>query len=297
MPVERHLVTLESEDGQEHDAILHIDERAARVRERKSGRRTAIVHAHGALGNFLVGTLRFLPGPLARAGFPVLVVETRLANVGQLFGSAIFDEATYDVHAGARWLRDNGFRRIVASGVSSGAALVIRYAASRHVPYLRGVVALSTPWGLPQAMRRRAERYGAEPSYREMTRIVRDALSDPREPGRDRVFVIEKTRGPTRSPAHSEVYTYRTWWSTRGPNALGAMPFRQIGQIWAPILLLQGSADDLVEVGEAHALRRVAARSGNAEVDVEIVTDAGHLFRGHEMAVIDRVTRWLRAHA
>lgn len=297
MAVERYLVTLTSEDGEEHDAILHIDERAARVRERKTGRRTAIVHAHGALGNFLVGTLRFLPGPLARAGFPVLAVETRLANVGQLFGSGVFDEATFDVHAGAEWLRKNGFRRVIVSGVSSGAALVIRYAASRHVPYLRGVLALSTPWGLPQAMRRRAERYGAEPSYREVTRIVRDTLGDPRPPVRDRIFVIEKARGPTRMPAHSEVYTYRTWWSTRGPNALGAMCFRQIGQIWAPICLVQGSGDDLVNVGEAHALARVARRAGNDQVEVDILPNAGHLFRGFEVSLVDTVTRWLRVHA
>jgi len=295
--VERYLVTLTSEDGEEHDAILHIDERAARGRERRTGRRTAIVHAHGALGNFLVGTLRFLPGPLARAGFPVLVVETRMANVGQLFGGGLFDDATFDVHAGAEWLRTNGFRRVIASGVSSGAALVIRYAASRHVPYLRGVIALSTPWGLPQSMRQRSERYGAEPSYREMTRIVRDALGDPHPAERDRIFVIEKTRGPTRTPAHSEVYTYRTWWSTRGPNALGAMSFRQIGQIWAPICLVQGSGDDLVSVGETYALARVARRAGNDQVDVEIVPTAGHLFRGHEMAVINTVTRWLRDRA
>jgi len=297
VPVERHLVTLTSEDGEEHDAILHIDERAARVRERSTGRRTAIVHAHGALGNFLVGTLRFLPGPLARAGFPVLVVETRLANVGQLFGPAIFDEATFDIHAGAKWLRANGFRRVVVSGLSSGAALVIRYAASRHVPYLRGVMALSSPWGLPQSMRKRAERYGAEPSYLEMTRIVRDAVSDPHAESRDRVFVIEKARGPSSRPEHSEVYTYRTWWSTRGPNALGAMAFRQIGQVWAPILLVQGTADQLVEVGEAYALARVARRAGNRRVEVKTLPDSGHLFKGHEVALIDTMTRWLRAHA
>ena len=297
MPVDRHLVTLTSEDGEEHDAILHIDERAARVRERHSGRQTAIVHAHGALGNFLVGTLRFLPGPLARAGFPVLVVETRLANVGQLFGSAIFDDATFDVHAGAEWLRNNGFRRVVASGLSSGGALVLRYAASRHVPYLRGVMALSVPWGLPQSMRRRSERYGAEPSYREMTRIVRDAVSDPNTPDRDRVFVVERTRGPSRLPEDSEVYTYKTWWSTRGPNALGAMTFRQIGQIWAPILLVQGTADELVEVGEAHALARIARLAGNDNVDVQIIPEAGHLFKGHDVTLIDTMTRWLRDHA
>jgi hypothetical protein len=76
MPVDRRLVTLTAADGEEHDALLEIDLRAARGRTRATGRRTALVHVHGIMGNFLVGTLRFYPAPLARAGFPVLVLET-----------------------------------------------------------------------------------------------------------------------------------------------------------------------------------------------------------------------------
>ncbi len=56
MPVDRHLVTLTASDGEIHDALLEIDERAARSRQRVSGRRTAVVHSHGIMGNFLVGT-------------------------------------------------------------------------------------------------------------------------------------------------------------------------------------------------------------------------------------------------
>ncbi len=69
MPVEYQLVTLTGADGHEHDALFVIDERAARRRMRMTGRRTACMHVHGIMGNFLVGTLRFLPAPLAREGF------------------------------------------------------------------------------------------------------------------------------------------------------------------------------------------------------------------------------------
>ena len=96
MAIVRQLVTLTAADGQFHDALFNIDERALRIRQRATGRRTAIVHIHGIMGNFLVGTLRFYAAPLARAGFPVLVLETRMANVGQLFGQAIFEEAAVD---------------------------------------------------------------------------------------------------------------------------------------------------------------------------------------------------------
>ncbi|MEO2138636.1 MAG: hypothetical protein ABGX91_00175, partial [Thermoleophilia bacterium] len=109
MGVERVLATIPAVDGEVHDALLHIDERPTRVRERATGRRTALIHVHGIMGNFLVGTLRFLPARLARAGFPTLVVETRMGNVGQLFGTAIFEDAVKDIAAAWGWLQAEGY--------------------------------------------------------------------------------------------------------------------------------------------------------------------------------------------
>jgi dipeptidyl aminopeptidase/acylaminoacyl peptidase len=296
VPVARRLVTLTAEDGELHDALFEIDERATRGRARASGRRTAIVHVHGIMGNFLVGTLRFLPAPLARAGYPVLVLETRMGNVGQLFGQAIFEEAIRDVEAAVRWLREEGFDTIVLSGYSSGAALATRFAATHHVPDLRGLVCLGSPWGLPQAMKSRADRYGARPEYRELVEMVRRAIgANPDRPEDDRLFVVEQSRGPTPRPADSEVYTYRTWWHSRSPNATPAMAFRQIGQVWAPILLVQGTADEVVRFEEAVALAEVARAAGNPDVTVIRLDDAGHSFSGHEIPTLDAVISWLRA--
>lgn len=295
MPVDRRLVTLTAEDGEVHDALLEIDERAARARERHSGRRTALVHIHGIMGNFLVGTLRFYPSPIARAGFPVLVLETRMANVGQLFGQAIFDDAIRDVEAAVRWLREQGFDTIVLSGYSSGATLATRFAATHHVPHVRGLVCLGNPWGLPQSMQRRSEQYGARPDYAELVQMVRRAIGgNPDAPEDDRLFVVEQSRGPSSRPADSEVYTYRTWWHSRGPAATSAMAFRQIGQVWAPVLLVQGTSDDVVQFEEAVALAGVARAAGNRDVTVIRIDDAGHAFRGHEMATLDAVVSWLR---
>jgi alpha-beta hydrolase superfamily lysophospholipase len=128
-----------------------------------------------------------------------------------------------------------------------------------------------------------------------LTESDRDALAA--DPDADRVFVIEKSRGPTREPRHGEVYTHRTWWSTRGPSATAAMAFRQIGQVWAPILMVQGTADELVEPWEPDGLATIARRAGNADVEVALLPDAGHLFKGHEVPLADLVVRWLREHA
>lgn len=291
-------MTLTAEDGEIHDALLEIDVRAARARERSSGRRTALVHVHGIMGNFLVGTLRFFPAPLARAGFPVLVLETRMGNVGQLFGQAIFGDAIRDVHAAVRWLRTQGFDTIILSGYSSGATLATRYAATHHVPDLRGLVCLGNPWGLPQSMQRRAEEFGAQPDYTELTTTVRSAIgADPDAPETDRLVVVERSRGPSARPVDSEVYTYRTWWHSRGPAAVSAMAFRQIGQVWAPILLVQGTDDEVVRFEEAVALARVARAGGNRDVTVMRINGAGHTFAGHEIATLDAVLSWLRRRA
>ncbi len=295
MPVDRRLVSLTAVDGEVHDALFEIDERAARGRARSSGRRTAIVHIHGIMGNFLVGSLRFYPAPLARAGFPVLVLETRMGNVGQLFGQAIFDDAIRDVEAAVRWLRAQGYDTIILSGYSSGATLATRFAATHHVPDLRGLVCLGNPWGLPQSMELRANRFGAMPDYAELTATVRSAIgANPDAPENDRLFVMERSRGPSTRPPDSEVYTYRTWWHSRGPAATSAMAFRQIGQVWAPILLVQGTGDEVVQFEEAVALAGVARTAGNRDVTVIRIDEAAHSFAGHEIETLSAVTSWLR---
>ncbi len=298
MPVERRLVTLTAADGELHDALLEIDERAARVRERVSGRRTAVLHCHGVMGNFLVGTLRFLPGPLARAGFPVLVLETRMSNVGQLFGQAILSDAMLDIDAGVEFLADEGFDHIILSGYSSGAVIAARYASLRHLTNLRGLVGIGTPWGLPQSMEGRSLKYGSDPAFDDVVFRIRRAIGgDPRDPTKDRLFTIERSRGPTRQPHDSEVYTYRTWWESRGPNATAAMTFRQIGGVWAPILLVQGDDDEIVDLEETEGLAAVARRSGNLDVEIAVIPGARHEFKGSEILTLDAIIPWLRRKA
>jgi dipeptidyl aminopeptidase/acylaminoacyl peptidase len=295
MPVVRQLVTLTASDGHTHDALFEVDERATRARERLTGRRTALIHVHGIMGNFLVGTLRFYPAPVARAGFPIFVLETRMGNVGQIFGQAIFDEAVRDLDAAAKWLRQQGFDHLIVSGYSSGATLGTRFAATRHLPTLRGLACLGNPWGLPQSLENRARRWNAKPSYDEVVAEARGVLlGGGDDPKHDRLFVIERSRGPTEQPRDSEVYTFRTWWHSRGPEAVAAMAHRQIGQVRAPILLVQGTADEVVGLDEAEALARVARESGNRDVEVVHVEGAGHSFKGHEIFTRDTVIRWLR---
>jgi predicted alpha/beta-fold hydrolase len=157
MGVERVLATIRADDGEVHDALLHLDDRITRVRERSSGHRTAIIHVHGIMGNFLVGTLRFLPSRLARAGYPTLVVETRMGNVGQLFGKAIFEDAVRDIAAAFWWLEAEGYDRIVVCGYSSGATLAARYVATHHLQGIKGNGGSGAGHGLQRGCRKQKE--------------------------------------------------------------------------------------------------------------------------------------------
>lgn len=294
MPIERTLVTLNARDGEVHDALFHHDDRATRRRVRRSGRRTAQVHVHGIMGNFLVGTLRFVPAPSAAAGLPMLVAETRMGNVGQLFGTAILDDALRDLDAAVAWLRDEGYDRIVLSGYSSGAAMAVRFAATRQISDLAAVVLYGAPWGLPQSAESRCDQWGSDPSYAEVAATVHRAVSaDPDARLPDQLFVIHQSRGPSRRPADSEVYTWRTWWHSRGPNAVAAMTFRQIGAVRAPILLVQGTNDTVVSPDEAGRLAAVATAAGNTDVEVALIDGADHFFAGRELIVTSTVLRWL----
>ncbi len=297
MPVEYRFVSLTAADGAVHDAMLVIDERAARRRERMTGRRTACFHVHGIMGNFLVGTLRFVAPQVARDGYPVLVVETRMGNVGQLLGPGIFDLARLDLDAGVEWLREDGWTHLVAMGYSSGATMAVRWAATRHHTHLRGLALLGTPWGLPESLESRALRWGAEPTYEELYRRARAVMESPDGEAADRLFVIERSRGPTRSPGDSEVYTYRTWWHSRGPRAEPAKTHLQIGAVWAPILLIQGTTDEVVDPSEVHRLAHVARRHGNRDVEVVMIDGADHFFGGREVVTMRALLRWMRAHA
>lgn len=295
MGVERVLATIPADDGEIHDALLHIDDRITRVRERSTGVRTAIIHIHGIMGNFLVGTLRFLPSRLARAGYPTLVVETRMGNVGQLFGKAIFEDAVRDIAAAFWWLEAQGYERIVVCGYSSGATLAARYVATHHLQGIRAMISISGPWGLPQSLEARSRKWGAEPSYEEIVERLAAVVGDgtPDRPEDDRLFVIERSRGPSRRPQDSEVYTYRTWWHSRGPEAYAAMAFRQLPDVRVPTLLVQGTADDVVDPEEAERQRQLMENTGNENVTLVYVEGATHFYKGQEILLVDAITDFL----
>jgi len=73
-----------------------------------------------------------------------------------------------------------------------------------------------------------------------------------------------------------EIFTYKTWWFMAGPEAHAAMTYKHIDKISLPMLMIRGENDPLIEDWEAEALVLIARKSGNQNVRVKQIPDAGH---------------------
>ena len=219
-----------------------------------------------------------------------------MGNVGQLFGKAIFDDAVKDIAAAWSWLQSEGYDSVVVCGYSSGATLAARYVATHPHHAVRGLVSISGPWGLPESLEKRSREWGAEPTYDEIVARLAEVVGEgtPDSPADDRLFVIERSRGPTRRPKDSEVYTYRTWWHSRGPEAHAAQAYRQLPHVTVPTLFTQGDADEVVFPDEAERQVELMHQSGNERVHIARIPGATHFYKGQEILLVDAITSFLR---
>jgi alpha-beta hydrolase superfamily lysophospholipase len=259
-----------------------------------AGQRPAVLRLHGLLGNLLDETEHFVPQRLAAAGYPSLTINTTLANLGLFFGFGLFSDSLAQIRAGCEFLRQRGHRRIVVSGHGVGGCMAIRFAAALPAEAeagLVGVAAIATPYSLPEAVRRRWERFGSQPTYDEMRRRAEAVVrADP--PAADEMVAVHRAHGDTLRPEHTEVYTLRTWWGLAGPEADDARTHRHIGAVRVPILLVQGSRDAVIEPRPGEDLGAVARAAGNARV-TQMALDADHVFTGQHDALGQAVVAWL----
>lgn len=267
------------------------------VNGNKSEKELIVIHVHGFLGNFLDGSQRFLPPILANAGYSSLAINTRMANFGLFFGYGVLDDTVPQIDTAIVFLKSLGYKKIVLSGYSLGGAVVLRYAALRNdpsaYPTFKGVVALATPYSMPDSIRRRWNRGGSEPPYDEIYEEAKEILKpDPYSAPEDRTILIYKARGNTYKPEHTEIYTYKTWWFLAGPEAEGAKAYKQIERIKIPILLIQGWYDDIINPQETHDLARLAIDAGNRDVSAFYV-NTGHTLEGKEEELGDIIIKWL----
>ena len=258
-----------------------------------------ILRLHGTLGNMLDETEHELPSVLATEGYSSLTMNTLLANLGLFFGFGIFDDTMDQIDKACEFLQKVGFKKIVIAGHGLGGCMAIRYGALRNdpleYPAIKGVIAVATPYSMPDAIRRRWKRFGSEPSYDEIylraKRIFKPAPGE--EPALDEPFVVKKAHGETYLPEHSEVYTLKTWWSLAGPEAEGTKAYKHIGQIQVPILLVHALHDDIIERREFEDLGKIAIEVGNNDV-TQLFLDTGHTFQCKHDELGQITVKWLK---
>jgi alpha-beta hydrolase superfamily lysophospholipase len=258
-------------------------------------RSLAVLRLHGTLGNLIDETEHFLADALVNRGYDSLSMNTALANLGLFYGFGVFDAVIPQIAAACEYLGSIGYTRIVLAGHGLGAAMAVRYAAASNDrsmgPPIHGVVAVAAPYSLPETIRRRWERFGAEPSYQEVHERAREAHDNGRW-AQDEPILIQRAHGPTRLPTHAEIYTLRTWWSLAAPEAAGPSVFRHIGQVTVPLLLINAQEDEVIEVREGEDLGQIARAAGNPDV-TQVVLNANHRFDGEHEALCDTVAQWL----
>jgi dienelactone hydrolase len=285
------LVVTRTEDGQSWDGMIF---RAAEGDPHR--RRLAVLVVHGSVGNYLSGVPRRVSFGLANAGFAVMSVNTRMANYGVIFGGGLMHRTPLDLDAALDVLRRRGFRRIVLLGFSMGATMVTHYQALRQPPDVVGVCTLAHPASLPAALKLRWGHFGADPGYEEVAELVHTRLApDFEDAARDRIFVVRRARGFGERPLDGEVWTYRTWWFSRGPRAGHAESRLRVGHVNVPLAIVQAGEDELVRESEGPELEALARQGDCPSVYRTTIPDADHVFSGQGAELTEAVVSWLDA--
>lgn len=288
-PLRLHPITVDTDDGHTWDGLALVPRGGDPQR-----RRVAVIVVHGSVGNYVSGIPRRVSHGLAEAGYTVVSVNTRMANYGVFFGTGLMHRTPLDLDAWVGRVRRMGHERIVLLGYSLGATMVTHHQALRRPPEIAGLCTLAHPVSLPASLRRRWDRFGAEPDYETVARRCHEVLGeDPGDDARDEIFIVERASGPTLAPAHAEIWTYLTWWFSRGPEARHAVSAEQVGGIGVPLALIQAADDMIVPSEDGHELAAIARAAGVPDVHHEEIAYANHVFSGREAVVVERCVAWL----
>jgi alpha-beta hydrolase superfamily lysophospholipase len=254
-----------------------------------------LIMVHGVLGHFLArGTPRQLPLMLVERGINSFSINTRMAHLGQVLGRAIFDLSVYDIEAAVEFLKKEGFANIFVLGFSLGANIVAFYAADKPEGEVTGVILEGCAYSLPDSQRRRWNKWGSIPSYDEVYKRAGEILGPvPITSPEDRIFLVNKAWGDTLNPFHNEIFTYKTWWFMRSPEAKNAKTYLVIPRVKIPILFLQGQNDDILADWECKELARLAIEVGNSFVQVEYIPGAQHDCMENPEATVNVIISWI----
>lgn len=289
---QRRLLSFPAEDGFLINALLVSGEFS---REEDLYDAPIVLLVHGVLGHFLArGTPRQLPNAFVENGISSLSINTRMAFTGQMFGSAIFDESIMDIEAAVDVLVKEGFRKIIILGWSLGANISVYYAVNEPHPNVKGLILEGCSSSLPESNKNRLKKWNSVPSYDHIYDIAKKVLKpDPVTTQNDRVFIVYRAWGPTFDPNDVELFTYRTWWFMRSPEAYNAKTNEIIQDVKIPILFIHGKEDYIVGAEEPESLVEILNNAGNQNVELVFIPDARHDCMENPTVTVDVLVDWL----
>ena len=289
---QKRLLSYRTEDGFEVNSLLVTPEFPS---EKALYESPIVVSLYGVLGHFLTrGTPQMLPPLLKEKGISTLSVNTRMAFMGQIMGQGIFPDTIHEMRESVNVLRGEGFRNIFMLGYSLGANMAVYYATQTGSFGIRGLVLEGCSYSLPYSQQRRLERNGSIPSYDDIYLKAKEVLGpDPGKKKNDQIFIVYRAWGDSFNPVDAEMFTYRTWWFMRGPDAHHAKTCELVKDLKAPVLFIHGENDDVVDVWEPMELKNIMNRSGNADVTLRYIPGAKHDCLDNPRDSIEAVTEWV----
>lgn len=254
-----------------------------------------IIIVHGELGHFLSqGTPRLLPKYLHDRSISSFTINTRMANIGRIKGDRIFDDAIIDLEASVDLLEDMGFNKIYIIGYSLGSNLAIYYVSQCSNPKVCGIILEGCTYSLPESHRKRLTKWKSIPSYDDIYKKAKEILKpDPYTSLNDTLLVVSRAWGPTSKPRHFGIFTYKTWWFMKGPEATKTKAYKLIPKVKIPILFLRGENDRLVESPETNKLASLANEAGNSEVTIKYIPDARHDCMENPSETTEAIVGWI----
>ena len=292
VPRQRKLYNFNAPDGFLINAVL-VSGEFKNTKELYNSPIVLIVH--GVLGHFLArGTPRLLPNALVERGISSLSINTRLAFTGQIFGGGIFDDSVLDIDAAVDALTEEGFKKIYVLGWSLGANITVYYAVRGAHKNVKGIILEGCSSSLPLSHKRRLDKWGSIPSYEHIYEIAKKVLKpDPSETKNDRIFVVYRAWGSSFNPSDCEMFSYRTWWYMRSPEAQNAKTNEIIAGVKVPVLFIHGEQDDVVAADEVNELLGILKKAGNGKAELRFIPGAKHDCMENPSFTVDTVVEWI----
>ena len=289
---QRNLLTFTTRDGFEVNALLITPNFET---ESELFENPIIINVHGVLGNFLArGTPQILPPALLAKGVSTLSINTRLGFLGQIMGDGIFDKSDQDIEESIKVLVDMGFENIYILGYSLGANLAVYYATKSQDKNIKGLILEGCSYSLPDSQKRRLKKNKSIPQYDDIYKRAKQILGpDPRSEVNDQIFIIYRAWGNSFNPEDVEMFTYRTWWFMRSPEAVFAKTCDLIEQVKVPILFIHGKIDNVVDTWEPKDLMGILKKTGNTDVELVYIPKAKHDCMENPEATVDAITGWI----